>query len=85
MKTFALVSLAVVLTTISAAHAQNIPNMPARNPWLADSAYPISHSNPGATEAVAHAPDPGAQAIGGGREDRAECLHLQSDREKRGW
>jgi hypothetical protein len=29
--------------------------MPARNPWLADSAYPISHDNPGATEAVARA------------------------------
>jgi hypothetical protein len=29
--------------------------MPAKNPWLADSAYPISHATPAATEAVAHA------------------------------
>ncbi len=33
----------------------SIPNMPAANPFLARSAFPISHSNPGATEAVAHA------------------------------
>ena len=29
--------------------------MPARNPWLADSVFPISHGNPAATDAVAHA------------------------------
>jgi hypothetical protein len=28
------------------------PNMPARNPWLADSVYPTSHFNPGATDSV---------------------------------
>ncbi len=30
-----------------------IPNMPATNPWLASSSYPIVHDNPGATDAVA--------------------------------
>lgn len=40
----------------STARAQPaIPNMPPRNPFLATSSFPISHSNPGATEAVAHA------------------------------
>jgi hypothetical protein len=28
------------------------PNMPAKNPWLADSVYPTSHFNPGATDSV---------------------------------
>jgi hypothetical protein len=37
------------------AQSERMPNMPARNPWLVSSAFPISHSNPGATEAVAHA------------------------------
>jgi hypothetical protein len=37
------------------AHAQNIPNLPPPNPFLATSAFPISHSNPGATETVPHA------------------------------
>ena len=31
------------------------PNMPTPNPFLATSAFPISHSNPAATEAVSHA------------------------------
>jgi hypothetical protein len=31
---------------------QRVPNMPARNPWLADSVYPTSHFNPGATDSV---------------------------------
>lgn len=31
------------------------PNMPARNPWLTDSVFPIVHFNPGATDAVPHA------------------------------
>src|SRR5262245_11151576 len=35
--------------------AKTIPNMPARNPWLADSIYPTTHGNPGATDAVTHA------------------------------
>ncbi len=29
-----------------------VPNLPARNPWLTDSVYPISHVNPAATNAV---------------------------------
>jgi hypothetical protein len=37
------------------AFAQGTPNLPPPNPFLATSAFPISHSNPGATEAVAHA------------------------------
>jgi hypothetical protein len=36
-------------------HAQTVPNMPTKNPWLATSAFPISHGNRGGTEAVAHA------------------------------
>jgi len=28
------------------------PNTPVRNPWLADSVYPTSHFNPGATDSV---------------------------------
>ena len=31
------------------------PNLPPRNPWLADSVYPTSHFNPGATDSVPHA------------------------------
>lgn len=34
---------------------QPAPNMPPHNPFLATSAFPSSHSNPAATEAVAHA------------------------------
>jgi hypothetical protein len=30
----------------------SVPNMPARNPWLADSVYPTSHFNGGATDSV---------------------------------
>jgi hypothetical protein len=29
-----------------------LPNMPARNPWLTDSVYPVSHVNSAATDAV---------------------------------
>jgi hypothetical protein len=54
MKSPALVPLAFVLMTATA-YAQAVPNMPTKNPWLATSAFPISHSNPGATEAVPHA------------------------------
>lgn len=32
-----------------------LPSMPPRNPWLADSVYPTSHFNPGATDSVLHA------------------------------
>ena len=38
-----------------AEHDANAPRMPTRNPWLADSVYPISHFNPGATDSVEHA------------------------------
>jgi hypothetical protein len=31
------------------------PNMPNRNPWLAEGVYPTSHFNPGATDSVLHA------------------------------
>ena len=47
-------ALALLLAT-SAVNAQNAPNLPPPNPFLATSAFPISHSNPGATETVAHA------------------------------
>ena len=48
-------AFAVSLIVAGASHAQNVPNLPTRNPWLADSVYPISHDNPAATEAVSHA------------------------------
>lgn len=32
--------------------SRSTPSMPARNPWLADSVYPTSHFNPGATDSV---------------------------------
>src|SRR5829696_8799409 len=32
--------------------SQSTPSMPARNRWLADSVYPTSHFNPGATDSV---------------------------------
>src|SRR6201995_4313591 len=32
--------------------AESSPSMPDRNPWLADSVYPTSHFNPGATDSV---------------------------------
>ena len=35
-----------------AASAQDLPTMPPRNPWLAESVYPTSHFNPGATDSV---------------------------------
>jgi hypothetical protein len=34
---------------------ETAPNLPPPNPFLATSAFPISHSNPGATETVPHA------------------------------
>ena len=54
MKKANLVALGLLFATCTT-HAQTGPNMPTKNPWLATSAFPISHSNPGATEAVAHA------------------------------
>ena len=35
-----------------------VSRMPPRNPWLADSVYPISHYNYAATDSVAHAGPP---------------------------
>jgi hypothetical protein len=49
-----LVALGLLFATCTA-QAQNAPNLPPPNPFLATSAFPISHSNPGATETVAHA------------------------------
>ena len=54
MKKANLVALGLLFATCTT-HAQTGPNMPTKNPWLATSAFPISHSNPGATETVAHA------------------------------
>jgi hypothetical protein len=31
---------------------ESVPNMSAHNPWLANSVYPTSHFNPGATDSV---------------------------------
>jgi hypothetical protein len=41
-----------VSATVPALAEQSAPNMPGRNPWLADSVYPTSHFNPGATDSV---------------------------------
>jgi hypothetical protein len=43
---------APVCVTVPALAQQRVPNMPPRNPWLADSVYPTSHFNPGATDSV---------------------------------
>lgn len=45
----------VFVISTATALAQSVPNLPTPNPFLATSAFPISHSNPGATEAVRHA------------------------------
>ncbi len=50
-----LLSLVVTPTLAAVGHAQTTPDMPAKNPWLADSVYPTSHFNPGATDSVLHA------------------------------
>jgi hypothetical protein len=39
-------------TGIPVAHGRTAPNMPAKNPWLAESVYPTSHFNPAATDSV---------------------------------
>jgi hypothetical protein len=44
------------------AQSAKLPNMPAKNPYLTDSVFPVAHFNPGATDAVAHAGVPGAIA-----------------------
>jgi hypothetical protein len=52
----AMTAAAIAPATALATDAQPAaPNLPPKNPFLATSAFPISHSNPGATEAVAHA------------------------------
>jgi hypothetical protein len=43
---------APVCVTGPALAQRRVPNMPSRNPWLADSVYPTSHFNPGATDSV---------------------------------
>ena len=40
---------------VSGDELRRLPNMPPRNPWLADSVYPTSHFNPAATDSVLHA------------------------------
>lgn len=45
----------VFVISTATALAQSVPNLPTPNSFLATSAFPISHSNPGATEAVRHA------------------------------
>lgn len=45
----------VFVISAATALAQSVPNLPTPNSFLATSAFPISHSNPGATEAVRHA------------------------------
>src|ERR1700761_986128 len=48
-----------IVTEVAKAQS-SAPNMPARNPWLADSVYPTSHFNPGATDSVLfRGPSPG--------------------------
>jgi hypothetical protein len=42
---------------------RSIPNMPAKNPWLTDSVYPVSHVNPAATDAVAFAGPTGGKKL----------------------
>lgn len=39
------------------------PNMPARNPWLADTVYPTSHFNPAATDSVLIAGPPASKKL----------------------
>jgi hypothetical protein len=48
---------AVIVSTFafSARIFAQVPNLPPPNPFLATSAFPISHSNPAATETVPHA------------------------------
>ncbi len=48
---------AVIVSTFafSARTLAQVPNLPPPNPFLATSAFPISHSNPAATETVPHA------------------------------
>lgn len=40
-----------------------LPNMPPRNPWLTDSVYPVSHTNPAATDSVAFAGPSGGHQL----------------------
>ena len=42
---------------------RSIPNMPARNPWLTDSVYPVSHMNSAATDAVPFAGPTGGKKL----------------------
>jgi hypothetical protein len=44
--------MSALLVSPVAVRAEKAPNMPARNPFLADSVYPVSHFNPAATDSV---------------------------------
>ncbi|CAA2143087.1 hypothetical protein [Hyphomicrobium sp. ghe19] len=48
----AAIHLPRLLTSAKAESSVRAPAMPAANPWLADSVYPTSHFNPGATDSV---------------------------------
>jgi hypothetical protein len=43
---------ATMLGPFETAAAEPSPQMPSRNPWLAEGVYPTSHFNPGATDSV---------------------------------
>ncbi len=67
---FVIVALGAVITACaddrvsasSSGTSTDSPAMPPRNPWLTDSAYPISHVNPAATDSAALAgPEVGRQ------------------------
>ena len=48
-----------------AAQETTPPNMPARNPWLQDSIYPMTHYNPAQTDSTLYAgPSKGAKLTG---------------------
>lgn len=48
----AVIHLPRLITSAKAEGSVRAPAMPAANPWLADSVYPTSHFNPGATDSV---------------------------------
>ena len=50
--------------SVADAQPVSIPNMPAKNPFLADSVFPITHFNPAVTDAVAHAGPTSGRALG---------------------
>ncbi len=54
MKTLSIFFIILMTTTVAVA-AQHVPNMPTKNPFLAEGPYPTSHDNSGATDSVLHA------------------------------